>query len=227
MSELSLEENKTENSRAEPIKVSWITNFKLVCLDRDILVVRECLTRASKPLAAALEDNTADHLELSWKSPAIIEVMKVLHDFSSDNGIPEISLGTEGIPIELEIMHFCFKYEIEPLLTNLKKKSLELMETRGSCGSWIKFFHDFKNADGTEVFKDQTIGLRLLAINNVNAIRAYFNNESINTPKDVIADYRFIISGLVIRLVKLESRSGLSEKMRASLQEIENLKLPY
>lgn len=64
MSDLSLDGKETENSRLSPIKMSWITDFALVCPDRDILVVRECLILASGPLAAALEDKGATSLSI-------------------------------------------------------------------------------------------------------------------------------------------------------------------
>lgn len=221
MSSIFLDEAEPEYKSPEPIKMSWITDFTLICNDRDVLVVRECLTRVSKPLAAALEDMTTDSLEIPYNSEAIIEVMKAIHNFP-DMSAPEITVKVRKFNLESAITEFCFKYEIEPLLTNLKKQCVEKI-SHGASAQWIKFFHSFRDNDGKEIFKDQTNAMRLLAVNNANmSVGGYFYREKDNDPKDVVADYRFIILGLLLRLRKTEAHARILPENRqlVTLQEI-------
>lgn len=224
MSSLSLDEAKTEGSRPEPLKISWITDFTIVCPDRDILVVRECLINASKPLAAALEDKTSNSLTIKWNSPGIIEVMRAIHVFSGD--LPSLDLVMKNdhrVRIEQDIIEFCFIYDIEPLLTTLKTKSIVTIETTGSNGRWIEFFHRFKNADGTEPFQEQTNAMRLLAINNTKCINSYFSRKKYSNTEDVIADYEFIINGLLARLEMTEAYAKIipANRFRVKTEHIE------
>lgn len=214
------DESKLESKRLEPIRMSWITNFKFICPDRDVLVVRECLMKASKPLAM-LEDMTIYSLELPYNSEVVIEVMKAIHNFP-DMSTPEITVKVGKFNLESAIMEFCLKYEIEPLLTNLKKQCVEKI-SHGASAQWIKFFHSFKNNDGKEIFKDQTNAMRLLAVNNAGmSVGGYFYRQKDNDPKDVVADYRFIILGLLLRLRKTEAHARISPENRqlVTLQEI-------
>ena len=203
MSDLSLDEKKTENSRLNPVKMSWITDFTLVCPDRDILVVRECLVLASGPLAAALEDKSSTSLSIPWKSPGIIEVMKTIHSFGGQLYAYKLIVKPDAVfQTESDMMEFCFRYDIEPLLTELKTQFIEKVCDGGSNAKWIEFFHRFKNPDGTEVFADQTNAMRWLPINNPVSINGYFNKKTTYHINDLIEDYEFIIRGLIMRLNK-------------------------
>jgi hypothetical protein len=229
MSSLSLDEAKTEDSRPGPLKISWITDFTLVCPDRDILVVRECLIRISKPLAAALEgDGDSNSLTIKWNSSGIAEVMRAIHVFSGD--LPSLDLVMKNdhrVRIEQDIIEFCFIYDIEPLLTTLKTKSIVTIETTGSNGRWIEFFHRFKNADGTEPFQEQTNAMRLLAINNTKCINSYFSRKKHYNTEDVIADYEFIINGLIARLETTEEYAKIipANRFRVKTEHVKNVAL--
>jgi hypothetical protein len=230
MSSLSLDEAKTEDSRPGPLKISWITDFTLVCPDRDILVVRECLINVSKPLAAALEDKTSNSLTIKWNSPGIIEVMKAIHVFPGSSPSLDLAIKDDHqarVRIEQDIMEFCFVYDIEPLLTTLKAKSIVRIETVGSDGRWIEFFHRFKNADGTEPFQEQTNAMRLLAINNTKCINSYFSRKKYSDAEDVIADYEFIINGLIARLEMTEAYAKVipANRFRAKMDHVKNVAL--
>jgi hypothetical protein len=196
MSDLSLDEKKAESSRLEPIKISWITDFTLICPDRDILVVRECLASSSKMLAATLEDKEAISLSIPWKSPGIVEVMKSIHSLHGSRYLPKMMKGYAQIATDFDILEFCFKYDIEPLFSELKAQCVEEINTSGSDSQYIKFFHRFKNQDKTEIFADQTNAIRLLVINNTSAIHGYFSRRLDNHIDDIIDDYEFIIKGL-------------------------------
>jgi hypothetical protein len=225
MSAISLDETEMKNSRLEPIKMAWITDFTLICQDRDILVVRECLTRVSKPLAAALEDQTTNSLELPWNSKGIVEVMKAIHAFPDGNAIVNLTMNADKFVFEADIFDFCFKYDIEPLFTNIKKQSMDIKN--GFSVRWIKFFHGFKNSDGTDVFKEQINAIKLLMINNCDPIEFYFDSiELDNNMKDIIDDYRFIIKGLVKRLKKTEEYVKLTPGKKIFTVTIEEINKP-
>lgn len=226
MSIVSLDEVKAENSRPEPIKVSWITDFKLICPDRDILVVKECLISSSKVFKVMLENEKSDFLNLNWNSSGVAEVMKAIHVFPGHTFELDLEIKrADKVEMNKDIVEFCFKYDIEPLLTTIKNSIIETIRTVGSNSRWIEFFHRWKNNDKTEPFEEQTRAMRLLAINNCKCIRSYFGERSSYHHDDVIEDYQFIIKGLVARLKKTEKYSGIEEenRLKVTFDEVEQI----
>ena len=198
----SLDESQ-ETVRLEPLKMAWITDFTIVCPDRDILVVKECIMRASKPLAAAIEDdNSCNSLSIKWRSTGIKEVMRCIHAFPGYLASIDLVLNAERFVAERNIIEFCFQYDIEPLLSSLKTQMIARITKDGCNVSWLYLFHKFKNPEGKEPFKEQIDSfIRTLAMTGPEkSIEKYL--ALTYHPDDMLADYRTMIMALKKRLLK-------------------------
>jgi hypothetical protein len=201
----SLDESQ-ETVRLEPLKMAWITDFTIVCPDRDILVVKECIMRASKPLAAAIEDdNSCNSLSIKWRSTGIKEVMRCIHAFPGYSTSIDLVLNAERFVAERNIVEFCFQYDIEPLLSSLKTQMISRITKDGCNVSWLYLFHKFKNPEGKEPFKEQIDSfIRTLAMTGPNkSIEKYL--ALTYHPDDMLTDYRTMI----MALMKLSSKGTL------------------
>lgn len=200
----SLDESQ-ETVRPEPLKMAWITDFTIVCPDRDILVVKECIMRASKPLAAAIEDdNSCNSLSIKWRSTGIKEVMRCIHAFPGYSASIDLVLNAERFTAERNIVEFCFQYDIEPLLSSLKTQMISRITKDGCNVSWLYLFHKFKNPEGKEPFKEQIDSfIRTLAMTGPKSIEKYL--ALTYHPDDMLTDYRTMI----MALMKLSSKGTL------------------
>jgi hypothetical protein len=205
------------NCEIEPLRAAWLTDFTLCCLDRDILVVKECLTRTSEVFKNILDSHSDNSIDVAFDSFAVFEVMKHIH-IGPLEALPKISfyMSKGGISVmEQGIVRFCFQYQIEQLLTEIKAEIKNQISGVGSIvspcvdfKSWLKFFHSFKNPDKTEPFKDE-IDLLLEFIVKHNFTEEYNMWASLNSKddkNDVMRDYSVVISLLCTKL-KTESKN--------------------
>ena len=198
--------------RPEPLKMSWITDFTIVCPDRDILVVKECLKLSSKLFRSILEDdNDCDSLPCKWNSLGIAEAMRYIHTFPTRFAKIELFMDSSVLDEERDMVEFCFQYEIEPLLTTLKDEMMELISDATISPKWLGIFHGFKNKNKTEPFKPQIDAIVHEIVNNEKGMEIWL--ELKYNSEDMIMDYKAIIRGLGKRLQndgkKLQSPSSL------------------
>lgn len=179
------------STRPEPLKMAWITDFTIVCPDRDILVVKECLKRSSKLFESILnDDNDCNSLPLKWGWMGVVEVMRCIHTFPSHKVVIDFNMD-HGTADE-EMLEFCFQYEIEPTLTSIKTIMSKVISNENVPLDleWIEFFHGFKNKDNTEPFKPQIDAILCRIANNKKELDSWL--ELKYNSDDMIADYKSI-----------------------------------
>ena len=131
--------------RPEPLKMAYITDFTIVCPDRDILVVKECLKLSSKLFKSTLEDDSdCNSLPFKWDSPGIARVMEYTHTFPARLAVMELKMTSDVLKVETSIVEFCFQYEIEPLLTTLKDQMMRKIPKEPISHGWSIFFTSSK-----------------------------------------------------------------------------------
>lgn len=160
--------------KRDPYEVTWNPDFILSCPDRNILVSKKCLMFSSKVFKAAFEDDKeSKSIDLDWRSNGIIRVMEIIHI------LPKNKPYTIDISMDLyeqDMFSFCFRYEIEPVFSMMRKRIGELIPTTENSMKWLWFFHQFQNADKTKIFEKE-----------IDAIRSYIADSK--KVEDYIALY--------------------------------------
>jgi hypothetical protein len=159
------------NCEIEPLRAAWLTDFTLSCLDRDILVVKECLTRTSNVFKNMLDSYPDNSIDVKFDSTAVFEVMEYIHTNPMARKFNiRFYMSRNTSVMDQGIVMFCFEYQIEPLLAMIKADigSRISSDIDLDFKSWLKFFHSFKNLDETEPFRDQIdLLLKFIVKNNL------------------------------------------------------------
>lgn len=203
----------SSNQIEEPIRMAWITDFTLKCLDRDILIVKECLMNVSSVFKSEIEDGKIqDSLKLDWGSQGIHRVMQIIHVFPYTSDMPNVSFKFEDD--EKDMLSFCFKYKIKSIFSHLRKELNKALVHAMSI-KWLPFLHEFVDQDGTKLFNQEINIIRELIIND-NKIDLYMS--MINPKSDISdSDIYVIMKMLKQRLMVAEYRlNEVSCKLRIS-----------
>jgi hypothetical protein len=197
--------NMDVNCVIEPVEIAWLTDVTLSCLDKDVLVVKRCLSNRSVPLRELLEDSNV--LDLAYNSSVVIWVMRVLHRDGPGKQLtrfPAISFYQDEVMTDQAIFRFCFQYQIEYLLSDLRTSICAAIKNKSlpSPLSWLKFFHGIKHHDGSEPFADEIKLLLDLVAENENDLLEQYLKSTDYYQKDVISDQISIIRGLCSRIKK-------------------------
>lgn len=161
--------------RREPAEITWNPDFKLICLDRDVLISRKCLIKFSKVLESALEkDKECESLEIPWRSKGIIYAMDMIH---SSRCIQLCRVFVSTGSYTQDMLEFCFKYDIGFVLSALRKSFMDLIPRVERTISWLPFLHKFNNPDGTCVFEDE-INAIISSIDKPSRVEKYLELRS-------------------------------------------------
>jgi hypothetical protein len=185
------------NCVIEPVEMAWLTDVTLSCLDRDVLVVKRCLSNRSVALGKLLEDSNV--LDLDYNSDAIIIVMRAIHSDRPGQSMTKFGFDHSSIDQTRDqaIIRFCFQYQIESVLSDLRASICVAIKNKSlpSFLSWLKFFHGIKNHGESEPFANE-INLLLDSIVENNRVEEYLKSITDYSQKEVISDQTYIMRKL-------------------------------